>query len=358
MNTLPGINLVWHSIRPQGGMDRHVLDLINGFSSRGIPMRVIARTVSWPGEQPAGVEFVVLPDRTPFQRFNNDRFEHKAYEYIRQGWPVIGISRITGGQVDLSISGGTHPAHLVDKGKAKPGYFDKQVIANERALYTNSRAIVTHSGRVRDEIVRDYQIDPAKIHVLYPPIDTTFFNRGLEAERDRIRQSLGVGKGQFLLLFPSNNHELKGADLILEALEKHEGDFVLAVAGKKELKHPRVLNLGFRQDMPALYTAADATILASKYEAFGLVGPESISCGTPVLFADTIGATEVLSEPGCYRFKRNADDLEKLLTQMSELFHEGSLRVEIPSECIHYPYVFDDYLDELIRLIRMPPTSG
>ena len=94
MSTLPGINLVWHSIRPQGGMDRHVLDLISGFSSRGIPMRVIARTVSWPGEKPDNVEFVVLPDRTPFQRFNNNRFEHKAYEHIRTGWPVIGISRI------------------------------------------------------------------------------------------------------------------------------------------------------------------------------------------------------------------------------------------------------------------------
>lgn len=352
MTTLPGINLVWHSIRPQGGMDRHVLDLIHGFSSRGIPMRVIARTVAWPGEQPANVEFVVLHDMTPFQRFNNNRFEHKAYGHIRHGWPVIGISRITGGPVDLSISGGTHPAHLVDKGKTKPGYFDKQVIANERALYTNSRAVVTHSERVRDEIVRDYQIDPAKIHVLYPPIDTSFFNRDLETERDRIRQSLGVGREQFLLLFPSNNHELKGADLILEALEKHEGEFVLAVAGKKELKHPRVLNLGFRQDMPALYTAADATILASKYEAFGLVGPESISCGTPVLFADTIGATEVLSEPGCYRFKRNADDLAALLGKMEKRFHTGSLRVDTPSACIHYPYVFDDYLDELIRLIE------
>ena len=127
---------------------------------------------------------------------------------------------------------------------------------------------------------------------------------------------------------------------------------VLAVAGKKELKHPRVLNLGFRQDMPALYTAADATILASKYEAFGLVGPESISCGTPVLFADTIGATEVLSEPGCYRFKRNADDLAALLGKMEKRFHAGSLRVDTPSACIHYPYVFDDYLDELIRLIE------
>lgn len=351
MKKLPGINLVWHSIRPQGGMDRHVLDLINGFSSRNIPLRVIARMVAWP-DRPDNVEFVVLPDRTPFQRFNNNRFEHKAYDYIKKEWPVIGISRVTGGPIDLSISGGTHLAHLIDKGKKKPGYFDKQVIANEKALYTNSRVIVTHSRRVLEEIVRDYQIDPSKIHVLYPPIDTFFFNMALEGERDRIRRSLGIGKDQFLLLFPSNNHELKGADLILEALEKQDISFVLAVAGKKELKHPKVLNLGFRQDMPALYTAADATILASKYEAFGLVGPESISCGTPVLFSDTIGAAEVLSEPGCYRFRRSVGELRELLGRIGERFKQGQLRIKSPAESIHYPYVFSDYLDELIDLIQ------
>ncbi len=176
---------------------------------------------------------------------------------------------------------------------------------------------------------------------------------GLQQERDRIRETLGVGKNQFLLLFPSNNHELKGADLILEALEKQNVPFVLAVAGKKELKHPKVLNLGFRQDMPALYTAADATILASKYEAFGLVGPESISCGTPVLFADTIGAVEVLSEPGCYRFRRSVGDLQELLDRMGERFRAGQLRIKSPAESIHYPYVFNDYLDELIDLIQL-----
>ena len=95
-----------------------------------------------------------------------------------------------------------------------------------------------------------------------------------------------------------------------------------------------------------------ATILASKYEAFGLVGPESISCGTPVLFSDTIGAAEVLSEPGCYCFKRSVEDLRELLDRMGERFRTGTLRVESPAKCIHYPYRFDEYLDELISLIQ------
>lgn len=351
MNNLPGINLVFHSIRPHGGMDRHVLDLINGFSSRGIPMRIIARVVDWKDKPSSNVEYIVVPDLTPFGRFNNDRFERNALRYINTDWPTIGISRVTG-QVDVAISGGTHLAHLMDKGKKSVGFFDKRVISNEKCLYQNAKAIVTHSMRVKNEIERDYLIDSNKIHVLYPPIDTNFFNMKWRSERLGTRQDLGIQPDQFMLLFPSNNHILKGADLILEAMSRINKPFVLAVAGRKEINHPKVLNLGYSENMPALYAAADASILASKYEAFGLVGPESICCGTPVLFADTIGAVEVLSEPACFRFSRSVDSLCQTLEMVYEKFETGTLSLNTPEANIHYSYTFDAYLDELTCFLQ------
>lgn len=352
MNTLPGINLVWHSIRPQGGMDRHVLDLINGFSSRGIPMRVIARTVSWPGEQPAGVEFVVLPDRTPFQRFNNDRFEHKAMNYIKPEWPTIGISRVTG-KVEMAISGGTHIAHLRNKGKRSPGFFDRKVIENESALYRQADVIVAHSEQTKNEIIQDYGIAPEKVRALYPSVDVSAFNLDARKKREQVRKAWGVPDDRFVLLFPSNDHERKGGQLILEAMKGLDDSVVLAVAGKSPLNAPGVLNLGFCEDMPSVYAAADATILASVYEPFGLVGPESILCGTPVLLADTIGAAEVLSEPGCFSFSRKADDLRKLIVRIMASHGAGGRGLEAPERFIHYPYSFDAYLDELIGLLAL-----
>jgi glycosyltransferase involved in cell wall biosynthesis len=85
------------------------------------------------------------------------------------------------------------------------------------------------------------------------------------------------------------------------------------VAGKTPLNAPNVINLGFRQDMPELYAAADAVILASHYEAFGLVGPEAILCGTPAIFSTTVGAAEVLSEQACLRFERTVPALREAL---------------------------------------------
>ena len=352
MKRLSGINIIFHSIRQQGGMDRHVIDLINGFSSRRIPLRIIARVVDWADKPASNVEYIVLPDRTPFSRFNNDRFEHKALDHIKPDWPIIGVSRVTG-KVDVAISGGTHKTHLRDKGKKSPGFFDRRVIANEENLYKNANVIIAHSNQVRDEIIREYGIDPEKVKALYPSVDTEAFNLKARKNREAIRKNLGISSDQFVLLFPSNDHQRKGAKLILDAVKDMSDRLVLAVAGKDPLKGAHVLNLGFCRNMPEIYGAADATILASIYEPFGLVGPESILCGTPVLLSETIGAVEVLSEPGCYSFARNATALRELLIKMMDRFDSGDLALSSPERFIHYPYSFDAYLDKLIFLLEL-----
>lgn len=347
--TVPnGINLIFHSVRPGGGMERYVLDLIAGLARRGMRVRVVTRRLNWPGLPPAGVEFVVLRDRTPFSRFNNYRFEACACRHIQPGWPTIGISRVPGG-ADLAIVGGTHIGHLQDKGKSRPGLFDRLTISHEQALYEHARSIVAHSERVRQEIIRHYGAPAGKVVTLYPPVDTNQFSMGARSGREALRQQIGVAPDQMLLLFPSHNHELKGGDLILEALESLGSRIRLVVAGKAPLDHPGVINLGFRRDMPALYAAADAAILASKYEAFGLVGPEAILCGTPVLLANTVGAVEVLSESACLRFDRTVDSLRAALKKTLERFDAGQLVLENPAEHILYPYSIDAHLDALIK---------
>lgn len=133
MREINGVNLIFHTIRLGGGMERYVLDIISELVSRDISVRVIARKVKWPGIKPDKVEFVVLSDRTPFSRLNNDLFERRALHHIRKNWPTIAISRVTG-RVNLAISGGTHIGHLLDKGKKTPDYFDRCVIANEKSF--------------------------------------------------------------------------------------------------------------------------------------------------------------------------------------------------------------------------------
>ena len=328
-------------------MERYVLDLIGACVRREIKLRVIARRVSWPGSRSSAVEFVVLRDRTPFSRLNNLRFETIATRHVRPGWPTVAISRVPTG-ADLSIVGGTHAGHLRDIGKTRSGLFDRLTIAREQAMYNTAHAVIAHSERVRQEILRHYSIPAEKVVTLCPPVDTRQFGLAARSEREPVRRRLGIQADQFLLLFPSNNHALKGAELILAALDGYDQRVVLVVAGKTPLAHPRVRNLGYCTDMPALYAAADASILASRYEAFGLVGPESILCGTPVLLAETVGAVDVLSPTACLRFSRTVPSLRAVLDVALARFDAGTLALADPSAHIHYPYSVDDHRDAVL----------
>lgn len=330
-------------------MERHVLDMITYASDLGIKVRVVTRSLHWPGAHPKNVEFVVLADRTPFSRVNTLLFEKRALKKCQLGWPIIGISRCPG--VTLAVVGGTHRGHLRDRGKSRIGYFDRATIARENAMYHSAQTIVTHSDKVAQEIITLYGVPHTKVTTLYPPIDTKVFCLAARQHRDATRQSLGITAQQFLLLFPSNNHTLKGADLILEALEDCDPRVHLAVAGKAPLRSPKVTNLGFRDDMPALYAAADAVILASHYEAFGMVGPEAILCGTPAIFANTIGAVEVLSNTACIQFERNVDALRNAITIALQRFKSGTLELDNPASHIHYPFTVPQHFDAVFALL-------
>ncbi len=101
-----------------------------------------------------------------------------------------------------------------------------------------------------------------------------------------------------------------------------------------------------------MYCVANATILTSVYEPFGLVGSESILCGIPVLLVDTVGAIEVLTEQGCFSFERIPESLRNLPVTMLERHQEKKLVLTEPKRFIYYPYSFDAYLDTLVWLLE------
>ena len=97
--------------------------------------------------------------------------------------------------------------------------------------------------------------------------------------------------------------------------------------------------------MERAYNAADYTILASYYEPFGLVGIESVLCGTPVLLADAIGCTEVLSHIACHSFSRDYSQfLRSLLTSLNPS-HRTSV------EDLHYDPSVEHQVQMLLSLL-------
>lgn len=353
----PGINFIFHTIARAGGMERAVVDMICGFARKGIRVRGIAMRTDasvFPPDLLERIELVRVPARFPYalsQRFANWDFENRAARFCREGWKTISASRVPV-PVDMAISGGTHLAHLVKKGKAHPSFTDRLVMNHERSFYSQARVCVAHSLMTRDEILALDVAAPEKVVCLFPPADTAKFNLSARRFREEIRADWGTPENKFVLLFPSNNHALKGADLILVALDAlDDPDIVLAVASRRPIEHPRVLNIGFRTDVEKCYAAADATILASRYEAFGLVAVESVLCGTPALLSEFCGATDALAEPGCVKFPRTVEGVVEAVSAARERHRAGTLTLAEPESCVRYPFSLEKHVEALLELL-------
>ncbi len=119
------------------------------------------------------------------------------------------------------------------------------------------------------------------------------------------------------LLFLSRIHEKKGCDLLIEAFAKvarehPEVDLVVAGPDQMQLQarlqqQATRLGLARRVFWPGMlqgaakygaFRAAEAFVLPSHQENFGIVVAEALSCGTPVLISDQVNIWREIKETG------------------------------------------------------------
>jgi len=126
---------------------------------------------------------------------------------------------------------------------------------------------------------------------------------------------LGQGQEEPIILFIGRFDPLKGLNRLFEAVAqlKDLGRLRLMVIGGDENGDPRsrhlrqmASDLGIdrrvdfigridHEHLPAYYGAADAVVIPSYYESFGLVGLEALACGRPVV-STPVGVIADLAE--------------------------------------------------------------
>ena len=133
-------------------------------------------------------------------------------------------------------------------------------------------------------------------------LDTEIFTL---RETDVLKKELGIADEKIVFhatpYFTDDETHLKGGHYVLKLAELMP-DVKFVVAGKydPEIKVPQnVLLLGNVSDMnklSALYSLADATVIASRKETFSMIVAESLCCGTKV-FGFKAGAPEQITIP-------------------------------------------------------------
>jgi glycosyltransferase involved in cell wall biosynthesis len=169
----------------------------------------------------------------------------------------------------------------------------------------DASALVTVSAALKEALV-ELGAPNAKVTVLRNGVETDLFRP--PSDRVAIRTTLKLTGPT--LISVGNLVERKGHDRTIEAMRQLPGFELLIVGDGPERgrlsglirEHglgDRVRLLGSRphRELPDLYGAADASVLASSREGWANVLLESMACGTPVVASNIWGNPEVVGAP-------------------------------------------------------------
>ncbi len=342
-----------HALRLSGGIERYALTLVRGLHERGVRPWLIAKAFDrqlpeygWVEPVHAGVSGVPGKLRDLFFDWRIGRAKRRLDLF-----PLIGCNQTRWS--DIAICGSTHPGYLEAMGE-RAGGVDRMKIALERAHLANAAIVVAHSARMKAEAVRHHDIDPAKITLLYPPVDGARFSPVDEPARAALRQRLGLPADRAVFLLASTGHRRKGLDQAAAFFAATALPATLVVAGRPMQRSvPNVAFLGYRHDMEDVYRAVDFTVLASLYEPFGLVSVESVLSGTPVLVAEGAGCAEVIREPALLPFSLTEPaSLGAAVAAATERWRQDRHRLERPASLLAYDPGVAPHVDALLALVR------
>jgi glycosyltransferase involved in cell wall biosynthesis len=195
-----------------------------------------------------------------------------------------------------------------------------------------SAVTVVNSDRVAASLVNRGIASPRHLVVIHNGIDVSRFAPSAERRR-RTRASLGVDDGEFVWLAVGRLTEQKGYAFLLRAFSaviEAVPSARLFIVGRGALReelertvrisgvHRKISFLGFRSDIVDLLIAADALVLASRYEGMPNVVMEALSTGRPVVATD-VGAVPDLITDGLNGYLAPPSDPDALAAAMTKV---------------------------------------
>jgi D-inositol-3-phosphate glycosyltransferase len=196
-----------------------------------------------------------------------------------------------------------------------------------------------------------YQADTRKIVVIPPGVDLSRF---YPIPADEAKEAIGVDTCNRMLLFVGRIEPLKGIDTLIQAIAimRQNGamgeDVCLALIGGETDVSPQnvsqemarlqemrqqydlgnfVTFLGQRgqETLPYYYSAAEAVVVPSVYESFGMVALEAMACGTPVV-ASEVGGLAFLVQDHKTGFTVPFAEPQALAEKLADLLQDENLR--------------------------------
>ncbi len=198
--------------------------------------------------------------------------------------------------------------------------------------------VLSNSDNTRDTLVELIGVRPERVAVVYPTVDEERFQPG--APSARLRDSIGLQEGQFLILSIGRLMERKGFDQVIRALpllreqglEVHYA--IIGIGDDLERLQQLARSLEVEEwvhflghvsyeDLPRWYNTCDLFAMPNRdvggdSEGFGLVFLEAAAAGKPVI-AGRAGGTGSAVVDGVTGLRVDGENLEEIVQAASAI---------------------------------------
>jgi glycosyltransferase involved in cell wall biosynthesis len=177
---------------------------------------------------------------------------------------------------------------------------------------------------------------PETVSVAPNAVDGEIFGTRVdEARRDRDAWRRGRRIEGCLFLFVGRLEPEKGLDVLLEAMQDVPAELAVIGSGsaEAELRARAPKNVTFlgrieRDELPAWYAGADAFVLPSRSDQWGMVLNEAAAAGLPIVASEAAGAAWELVEDGVSGFRVAVQDPEALAAALVRLAADAAFRAD------------------------------
>lgn len=293
------IALIHYKLVRKGGLETRLLNYIEHLVAMGHQISVICVRYDSRIQLPEHVKVIKLKLGIVPNPLRKWYFDVKLKKLMTELQFDFSLSLGRTSHQDAVLAPSNHLGYLKALGLKKRSVGDYLQIHLDKQSYLKSKVIFAASQMMKEELINLYAVDPAKIKVLYPPLDTLRFNRNLRQNAEKLKDKFGVDPRKKSFVFVTTNMHLKGIKLLIEVfsnLDKNSCELFVTGTSQDNIEYENIKFLGYVNNIQELYAACDYLIHPSKFDGFGQIVSEALQCGMPVIISENTGAKEIITD--------------------------------------------------------------
>ena len=303
-----------------GGAETMLVQLASGLQATGLDQHVVSVSGSGPRAEELGalgIAVTALGIRSVFDGpgglFRLTRLIGRLRPRLVQGWMYHGdlfaalAHRLAPGRRGRGLFWNLRASNVDEERYAGILNWNVRLSSWPDVVIANSAAGVAH------HVARGYR--PRRVEVIANGVDAEKF-RPDAAARASVRRELGISDDAIVAIHAARVDVMKDHALFLAAIAAAPDICgVMVGAGTENLAcPPNVRALGLRNDMPALYAAADIVVSTSAFaEGFSNAIAEGMSAGLVPVATDVGDARVLIGETGQVVPPRDSEALHRAL---------------------------------------------